>query len=106
MLTVINNYCSGVRAWAKAKLSFWQTRGEIFFPAVGAKGVSNSIAYAAQVDAALAQTAQRARTLSVGLPIDYLIVYAGTSSDDGGVAIGDLFFFDTVTRLWFPPVRR
>jgi hypothetical protein len=105
MLSSIDTYCNGVRAWAKAKLSFWQTRGEDYFPPSLVKGISNSAAFSAKVDSALAQAVQRARTLTLGSPINYLVIYAGSSSDQGGAVVGDLFLFDTVTRLWFPPVR-
>jgi hypothetical protein len=100
ILTLVQNYIGNISTLAFTLL---HTAPTFMFPPP--QDISNDPVeeYNNMVTASVDKTIAQLSTLQVNSAIQVLVIYSGNSDDSGGMAVGDIAIFDTLTQLWHEP---
>ena len=101
MMQVVQDFSATAKSAAARMLANFS---DAAFPYATDPDVLASVEYAANVNRTLDAAIARLATLREGSAAVYLVAYGGTS-DAIGLALGEIWVFDTVSQLWSVPVR-
>jgi hypothetical protein len=101
MMRVVQNYSATAKSAAARMLAAFP---DAAFPYASDPDELPSVEYGASVNRTLDAAIARLSVLREGSAAVYLVAYGGTT-DAIGLALGEIWVFDTVSQLWHVPVR-